>query len=144
MPAKNEDGFACTKKDLYLARKISLACIYERMCCLLLDGKSAEPFFASQGISSVAIYGVEGIGRHLYEYLEKSGVMVDCFIDRNWEKYDQKRFAVIGLDGLEARIFDAIVIAVPEYGCDVMRNLLARGLNPGRILTVGQVLFGIH
>ena len=144
MQDESAQGFSCVKKDLYLARKIAAACVYERMCALLLDGKSAAPFFGGLGISSIAIYGVEGIGRRFYEYMKKSGVRVDCFIDRNWRSYDQNAFAVVGLDGMPGREFGAVVIAVPEHQCAIMRDLLAHGLQPERILTVSQVLFGIE
>ena len=125
------------------ARKIANGCAYQRMTELLLESRNVDSFFEKLNIESIAIYGVEGLGKIFYKYVSDSSIRVDCFIDQNYKRYNQERFNVIGIDEIHQRKIQGIVIAILDYQCEIMKNLVLSGFDINKIFTVNSVLYGV-
>lgn len=143
MDSKLIEEYWKEKDNSYIARKVAYNCAYERMTELLLASKNVDQFFENLGINRIAIYGVEGLGRNFHKFISNSNIKVDCFIDRNYKKYNQKNFIVIGIDQLVKSNIQGIVIAVLDHQCQIIKELVNAGFDINRIFTVNTVLYGV-
>lgn len=137
------NGLRHEKNSATYARKVANCSAYKRMTELLLRSKTVDPFFEMVGARKIAIYGVEGLGQIFGQYVSKSNIHIECYIDKNYQKYNQVNLDVIGINEISNRDIDAIVISVLDAQCTIMKELVQNGFDLERIYTVNMVLYGI-
>ena len=77
------------------------------------NGKSIADYFHKNGLSRVAVYGLNEIGYSCLDELERNGISVDYCIDRNADNIFS-RVKVYNPNN-ELPHVDAVLVAVPQY-----------------------------
>lgn len=108
-----------------------------RWLLLKQKGIQLSSFFVRQSIHSVAIYGIDHMGKRLYDELKGSPIKVAYAIDRNPRKMDWKIPVYFPNDVLES--VDAVVIT-PLFDYLDIKKMLESKMNC-RMLFIEEVLF---
>ena len=62
-----------------------------------ISGKSLGQRLLEMDISKVAIYGANELGKMVYNDIKESGVLVECFVDKNADKYSSSAEEILNL-----------------------------------------------
>ena len=128
--------------DIY--DKEQFAYVYATLCkwlALKISGGSIADALRRQGINTVALYGVGGLGEYAYSDLKNSGVEVVCFADRRFEDFPN------GIDGIAVYAPNAIpadadrILVTPVYYFQqILSDLLESGVAPERIISLSMLM----
>lgn len=104
-------------------------------------GRDISCFFTQNGIDSIAIYGMRGLGETLYNDLKDSNVRIKCFIDNNAPNLICP-YADVEVYSPEETIEDVDAIVVtPIYEYNAIRdNLVSAGHTQPRIISLHDVI----
>lgn len=94
-------------------------------------------------VGKVALYGINGVGKLVYEDVKKSGVPIACFVDRRAQSFPDgyDGLPVLGLEGVARLDEDCYVLVTPEYFFyDIMNDLLEGGIPLERIISLAMVV----
>lgn len=107
-----------------------------------IDGGSLGQKLQSMGISGVAVYGANELGRMVCHDIEDS-VMVSAYIDKNASRFQEMvdGKTVLDLDHLGLLPEDSCILVTPEfYFKEIMEDLTERGIAMERILSLSMVV----
>lgn len=110
--------------------------IYDKWFRLQEEGRYIHEYLKQCGVRRVAIYGDSYIGKRLYSSLQKNGVEVCCFIDRNAVYLNEEIPVYPPQEGLPD--VDMIIISLVEAVEEIMEEL-ARFSGAG-ICGIGELL----
>lgn len=107
-----------------------------------IDGESIGEKLQSMGISDVAVYGANELGRMVCHDIEDS-IMVSAYIDKNASRFqgmvDGK--TVLDLDHLGLLPEDSWILVTPEfYYREIMEDLTEREIAMERILSLSMIV----
>jgi glycosyltransferase involved in cell wall biosynthesis len=96
-----------------------------------------EQYFRSRGYRNIAIYGMGELGRHLYNELKVSKIIIKYGIDKSVKKYQDMGLKVNSSYDCEEPV-DAIVVSV-VYGYEKIEMELQKNFN-GPILSIEKII----
>ncbi len=107
-------------------------------------GVKLAGFFEENNYSNIAIYGLNSIGKRLYEDLNSSGtsVKVKYFIDK-YKKGQYKDVEIINLKNPEIENMDAIIVAPVLSFNQIVSELLNQKISIDKILHIDDVIFNL-
>ncbi|MDL2288690.1 hypothetical protein LJC32_04855 [Oscillospiraceae bacterium OttesenSCG-928-F05] len=107
------------------------------------EGKSVKDFFYKNGMYNIAIYGAGELGKYIYLELEGTGITVDSFIDRNYQKFPQGLYDIPVVGTISDKNIDAVVVTVLYESNSITDFLLQQGLPLTRIINLNDVVYGV-
>ena len=113
--------------------------LYDQWFATKQEGKSVEDYLRSEGIKTVAIYGMSFMGRRLYEELKDTDIEVKYGIDKNWDKIYADIDMVTPEDDLEE--VDVIIVTAFSF-FDEIADLLM-GKTDIRILSIEDLIYAL-
>lgn len=113
--------------------------LYDQWFATKQEGKSVADYLKSEGIKTVAIYGMSFIGQRLYEELRDTGIEVKYGIDKNWDKIYVDIDMVNPEDDLEE--VDAIIVTA-FYFFNVIEDFLLEKTD-SRILSMEDLVYAL-
>ena len=82
-----------------------------------ISGKSLGQRLLEMDISKVAIYGANELGKMVYNDIKESSVLVECFVDKNADKYSSSAEEIPVIKPSEISLLEkeSHVLITPEY-----------------------------
>ena len=119
---------------------VNRAKIFDKWLCLKEQEVSFEKYFAEQQISTIAIYGMGRLGRHLYQELESSNVEIKYVIDKrtNIKNVD---LDIYSMEDATISV-DAVVVALDYEYHNVVALLRARGFE--KIILIEEIVNALY
>lgn len=111
--------------------------LYDQWFATKQEGKSVADYLKSEGIKTVAIYGMSFIGQRLYEELRNTGVEVVYGIDKNCDKIYADIDIVTPEDDLEE--VDAIIVTAFCFFDEIEESLMEK--TDARILSIEDLIY---
>lgn len=108
-----------------------------------VNGISLGDRLQELGIEKIAIYGVNGIGRLVYQDIRDTDIEVECFIDKNVRKCQHSCYSlrIIGLEQIMLLDRKTHILVTPEYYFyDILQDLLKGGIPLERIFSLAMVV----
>ena len=111
--------------------------LYDQWFATKQEGKSVVDYLKSEGIKTVAIYGMSFMGQRLFEELRDTGIDVKYGIDKNWDKI----YADVDIVSLEEDLeeVDAIIVTA-FYFFDEIEDFLMEKTDI-RILSIEDIIY---
>lgn len=113
--------------------------LYDQWLATKQEGKSVADYLKSEGIKTVAIYGMSFIGQRLYEELRDTGIEVKYGIDKNWNKIYADIDMVSTEDNLEE--VDAIIVTAFYFFNEIEDSLLKK--TDSSILSIEDIVYAL-
>ena len=113
--------------------------LYDQWFATKQEGKSVVDYLKSEGIKTVAIYGMSFVGQRLYEELRDTDIEVKYGIDKNWAKI----YADIDVVGMEDELeeVDAIIVTAFSFFDEIEEILMEKTDN--RILSIEDIIYAL-
>lgn len=94
------------------------------------------PFYNLPGKNRLVLYGAGAIGLDYYRQIKKKEEFdLVLWVDKNWEKYQDKFASIVSPDCIAGVEYDYIILAVStKYVNEVKEELLARGIPESKML----------
>ena len=113
--------------------------LYDQWFATKQEGKSVADYLKSEGIKTVAIYGMSFMGQRLYEELKDTDVEVKYGIDKNWNKIYADIDIVAPEDELEE--VDAIIVTAFCFFNEIEESLVEK--TDSRILSLDDLVYAL-
>ena len=121
------------------SKHLEMIKLYDQWLATKQEGKSVADYLKSEGIKTVAIYGMSFIGQRLYEELRGTGIEVKYGIDKNWDKIYADIDMVTPEDDIEE--VDVIIITA-FYFFNEIEDLLMKKTD-SRILSIEDIVYAL-
>ena len=108
-----------------------------------INGKSLGQRLLEMDISKVAIYGANELGKMVYNDTKESGVRVECFVDKNADKYSssEEEIPVIKPSEISLLEKESYVLITPEYYFyEILTDLREKGITQERIISLAMIV----
>lgn len=108
-----------------------------------VDGAGLGDRLQELGIQKLAIYGINGIGKLVYQDIKQAKIPISCFVDKRAQNYPNgcEGLPVLGLNQLSQLDDDCYVLVTPEYYFyDILQDLLEGGIPLERIISLAMVV----
>lgn len=116
---------------------------FQKWLRLKMQNNSIGKVLKDKGIRSVAIYGVNDLGKMVYEDICQEEIAVACFIDKKYKSYPEgyDGIPVIGSKQLFQVDSEVFILITPEfYFCEIVNDLLEGGTSIEKILSLSMVV----
>lgn len=100
-----------------------------------INGKSLGQRLLEMDISKVAIYGANELGKMVYNDIKESDVRVECFVDKNADKYSSSAEEIPVIKPSEISLLEkeSYVLITPEYYFyEILTDLREKGITAGK------------
>ncbi len=111
--------------------------LYDQWFATKQEGKSVADYLRSEGIKTVAIYGMSFMGQRLHEELRNTDIEVKYGIDKNWNNIYADIDIVTPEDDLEE--VDAIIVTAFYFFDEIEDSLLEK--TDSRILSLEDLVY---
>ena len=108
-----------------------------------ISGKSLGQRLLEMDISKVAIYGANELGKMVYNDIKESDVRVECFVDKNADKYSssEEEIPVIKPSEISLLEKESYVLITPEYYFyEILTDLREKGITQERIISLAMIV----
>ena len=108
-----------------------------------ISGKSLGQRLLEMDISKVAIYGANELGKMVYNDIKESGVLVECFVDKNADKYSSSAEEIPVIKPSEISLLEkeSYVLITPEYYFyEILTDLREKGITQERIISLAMIV----
>lgn len=108
-----------------------------------INGKSLGQRLLEMDISKVAIYGANELGKMVYNDIKESDVRVECFVDKNADKYSssEEEIPVIKPSEISLLEKESYVLITPEYYFyEILTDLREKGITQERIISLAMIV----
>jgi len=95
------------------------------------------------GVTKLALYGIGGVGKLVYEDIVQTDIHICAFVDKKAERYPSgcEGFPVYGLSQLQQLEEDCYVLVTSEYYFrEILDDLLKGGITLERIISLAMVV----
>lgn len=123
----------------YSNKHLEMVKLYDQWLAAKQDGKSIVDYLKSEGIKTVAIYGMSFIGKRLYEELRDTDIEVRYGIDRNQDNIYVDIDVVTPEDDLEE--VDAIIVTAFYFFDEIEDSLMDK--TNSRILSMEDIVYAL-
>ena len=113
--------------------------LYDQWFATKQEGKSVADYLRSEGIKTVAIYGMSFMGQRLYEELRDTDIEVKYGIDKNCDKIYADIDIVTSEDDLEE--VDAIIVTAFSFFDEIADLLMEK--TDSRILSIEDLIYAL-
>ena len=103
-----------------------------------INGKSLGQRLLEMDISKVAIYGANELGK-----IKESDVRVECFVDKNADKYSSSAEEIPVIKPSEISLLEkeSYVLITPEYYFyEILTDLREKGITQERIISLAMLV----
>lgn len=108
-----------------------------------INGKSLGQRLLEMDISKVAIYGANELGKMVYNDIKESDVRVECFVDKNVDKYSSSAEEIPVIKPSEISLLEkeSYVLITPEYYFyEILTDLREKGITQERIISLAMIV----
>ena len=108
-----------------------------------ISGKSLGQRLLEMDISKVAIYGANELGKMVYNDIKESGVLEECFVDKNADKYSSSAEEIPVIKPSEISLLEkeSYVLITPEYYFyEILTDLREKGITQERIISLAMIV----
>lgn len=103
------------------------------------EGKSLEQYFLEKEYYHIAIYGMGGMGKRLYEELKESRIQVEYAMDQSSDNVFENGLKVISLED-EMEQVDAVIVTATFNYDEIEAQLQGKTDSP--IVSLEDVIYG--
>lgn len=108
-----------------------------------INGKSLGQKLLEMDVCKVAIYGANELGKIVYNDIKESDVWVECFVDKNADKYSSSIEGVPVITPSEISLLGeaSYVLITPEYYFyEILTDLRKKGIAQERIISLAMIV----
>lgn len=105
--------------------------------------RSLGRLLAEKGVTDIAVYGINGADKMVYDDVKDAGVKVHYFIDRRYEEYQNgyEGIPVLGIGQIQSIAENIYILITPEfYFCQITDDLMKGGIPLERIISLSMVV----
>lgn len=130
------------KNKILTERQEEVLKSYEQWINTIQKGKTIEAFLLENNCTSVAIYGLGRLGKHLYKELIQSKVKISYIIDRKYNG-EKNFYGQVPCYGLNKNLpdVDLIIVTVPSEADNIILEL--KNYTTSKTRSIKDILFAI-
>ena len=108
-----------------------------------INGKSLGQKLLEMDVDKVAIYGANELGKMVYNDIKECGVWVECFVDKNADRYSSSTEEIPVIKPSEISLLEeeSYVLITPEYYFyEILTDLRKKGIAQERIISLAMIV----